>query len=72
MKNHDETLDQLEMKMADWHQWWQINGDHLECVKCKACQWPWNAAIKFSHDQACANSTTASLYPWKDLATIIR
>lgn len=72
MLDHDETLETLESKMGTWHRWWSINGDHLECVKCKACQWPWNASTAFIHIEECTNAAGAPLFPWRDLAKILR
>ena len=72
MRDRNETLESLEAKMAVWHCWWHINGDHLECVDCKACQWPWNSAAPFRHENDCASAAKAPTYPWHDLARIIR
>jgi hypothetical protein len=72
MSYRDETIHALETKMASWHRWWHINGDHLECVECKACQWPWNAPVPFHHEDGCSYAGGAPAYPWRDLAKIIR
>jgi hypothetical protein len=59
------------MTLVEWETRWKLNGDHLNCVACKAAQWPYNASQAFLHVLDCPAQRAAPEYPWRELARII-
>ena len=57
--------------LESWNQSWHMAADHLECVHCKNCQWPWNSNQPFRHEPGCPIEGSVQ-YPWQELAEILR
>jgi len=55
-----------------WSTTWVLDANMLLCAGCSARQYARDAAQPFRHGDGCALASELTLYPWRELAKLLR
>ena len=62
----------LDKSVNDWSTKWVLDANMLLCARCTAGQCARDADQPFRHGNGCRHSGDLTLYPWRELADLLR